>query len=203
MDILRNPAFLCCVTAIIMIVVGVVMYQNETGFWDFLETELLLMIYAAVLILTILSAEEWLDDFLFGTGGEKLAAILFIPICAVSAMLGARYGGDLINRGLDALIQGIDLDLSGSFTMGHSVLGEYPTCLYWVGLAVTPTAWCALSSAVCQYRWWIFAALGAAFIGVLSSLVWLYAAALLIIAVAILFVRYVLFRWFLDEYLGE
>lgn len=199
MDILRNPAFLCCVTAIVMIVVGVVMYQNETGFWDFLETEMLLMIYAAVLIFTILSAEEWLDDFLFGTGGEKLAAILFIPICAVSAMLGARYGGDLIYRGISALIQGIDLDLSRSFSMGHSVLGEYPTPLYWVGLAVTPTAWCALSSAVCQYRWWIFAALGAAFIGVLSSLVWLYAAALIVIVVAVAFVLCVLHRLAAEE----
>lgn len=180
MAFLLNPALWCCIAAIILIVVGVWLVQNDVGFWDFIETELLLMLYEAFLISSVLNAGRMLEEFLDGSGGEKLAAILFIPLCVAATVFGALYGGDLINRGINALINGKSLNLHESFSMGHSVLGEYPQSLIVVGLAVSPTVWMLLSMFTIRYRWWIPAAIGAAILGALATLVWYVAAALFI-----------------------
>lgn len=180
MEFLLNPAFLCCIAAIVLIVVGVGLVRNDVGFWDFVETELLLLLYEVFLICSLLSAGKLLEEFLDGSGGEKLAAILFIPLCVAATVLGARYGGNLIYRGIDALINGTSLNLQEPFSMGHSVLGEYPQSRMIVGLAVSPTVWMLLSMFTIQYRWWIPAAIGAAILGALATLVWYVAAALLV-----------------------
>ena len=198
---MKNPAVLSFIAALLIIVMGVALYQNGVGFWEFIEGELMMLLYLSVLISAILVAE--LDEFAYGSGGEKFAAILFVPLCAAATALGARYGGDLIFRGLDALITGEAVDLSRSFSMGNSVLGEYPVCLWVIGLAFTPISWMATANFAIRYRWWLFCALGAALIGALSVLLWIAAAMIVVyvlaVAIVVIVIISIIVAWFRDD----
>ena len=198
---LLDTRFWCAMIALGMIVLGVFMVQNEAGFWDIVEAELLLMVYGACLLATFACCGEVIEDFAYAKGSEKFAAILFIPLCAVGCVLGARYGGDLIYRGISALLNGTSIDLNQVFTMGGSILGEYPKSLYIIGAAMTPIAWPIISGPICRYRWWIPSLLGAALVGALGTLVWLVAAMLIVGAVVMVIVAVIAFiiKYFLVD----
>ena len=180
--------FLIFLTVVALIFVGWYMSDDmkDYGFWDIVEAEMHLLIWATCFILAFTSDNgpmEWFGD---GWFREKITAILFLPVCVGICYYAARYGGDFLYRCVDALLKWEKLDLSGEYTRLPGILGEYHDELYRLGLLYSPTIWAICSKTSNRFRRWPIAIIFAALLGSLAGLMGYIIAFILAIVILVL-----------------